>query len=78
MENQADGKEKNKQMNIEVRFQRNTSKSLNKEDAIFCLKPNGKQSETSLPILVCSLVSQGVCETLLSVITKCCDWSELY
>ena len=34
-------------MYIEVRFQRNTSKSLNKEDAIFRLKPNGKQLETS-------------------------------
>ena len=47
MENQADGKEKNKQMYIEVRFQRDTSKSRNKEDAIFRLKPNGKQLETS-------------------------------
>ena len=46
-ENEAKGKEKKKQMYIEVRFQRNTSQSLKKEAAAFRLKRNGKKLETS-------------------------------
>ena len=46
-ENEAEGKEKKKQMYIEVRFQRNTSQSLKKEAAAFRLKRNGKKLETS-------------------------------
>ena len=47
MENEAEGKEKNKPMYIEVFFQRNTSQSLKKEAAVFRLKRNGKKLETS-------------------------------
>ena len=47
IENEAEGKEKNNRMYIEVRFQRNTSQSLKKEAAVFRLKRSGKNLETS-------------------------------
>ena len=46
MENEADGKEKNKRMYIDVANQRNTSQSLNKEASAFRLKHSGKNIET--------------------------------
>ena len=67
MENEDEGKEKNKWMYTEVRFQRNSSRSLKKQAAAFRLKCNQKNLETSsiLPILVCNLISQEVYQILL-------------
>ena len=47
MEQILESKEKNQQMYIEVRLQKNTSKSLKKDYAIFCLKRDGKNLPTS-------------------------------
>ena len=46
MENGPDGKLKNEQMYLEIQFQRNSSQTLKKDAAVFCLKRNGKNLET--------------------------------
>ena len=48
VENGSEGKEKNKWMYIEARFQKNTSQSIKKEAAIFHLKCNGKNFENDV------------------------------
>ena len=47
MENEPESPAKNERMYREIRFQRNSSQSLKKEAAVFRLKRNGKNLETS-------------------------------
>ena len=71
MENEPECKEKNKQVHIEVRFQRHTSQSLKNEAAAFRKNTKGEHQEyhqSMLPILVCTLISQEVYQILLLVI----------
>ena len=47
MENEPESPAKNERMYSEIRFQRNLCQSLKKEAAVFRLKRNGKNLETS-------------------------------
>ena len=68
MKNEAKGKEKNKQMYIEVRFQRNTSQSHTKKLLHSVWNAMGKiWKQSMLPILVRILISQVVYQILLLV-----------
>ena len=68
MEQIPESKEKNQQMYIEVRFQKNTSKFLKKDNAIFYLKRDGKNFPTSDYVLnLCLYFDQSRCVSSLSM-----------
>ena len=46
MKNEPDGKEKNERLYREVRFQRNSSQTLKKDDSVFCLRKQHKNLES--------------------------------
>ena len=46
MESEPDSKEKNERIYREVRFQRNSSRSLRKDAAVFRVRRNGKNLDT--------------------------------
>ena len=68
MEQIPESKEKNQQMYIEVRFQKNTSKFFKKDNAIFRLKRDGKNLPTSDYVFdLCLYFDQLCCVSSLSM-----------
>ena len=60
MEQIPESKEKTQQMHIKVRFQKNTSKFLKKDNAIFRLKKDVYQHLTMSLIFICILTNRAV------------------
>ena len=68
MEQIPESQEKNQQMYIEVRFQKNTRKFLKKDNAIFHLKRDGKNLPTSDYVFdLCLYFDQSCCVSSLSM-----------